>query len=426
MSGATPPTPALALSQVAPTTPSPMTANVTQPFYPTAPQPGDTATAPTQTGNTSATPTDVPAWMKELNDASSQLSTDEAAPVKKDSRFKAFLKMLAYGAKDMPIAHNWAEFAYSGGRALGSGAAGAVKPDLPGQISKRYQIAQDQDRVDAAQKTANVQSMIANRTDVTKVRNARLNRDLSKDEVAKVQNERKAVAGDLRRLPYIDPTNPVHAKLLARAQASGIDVDPESFGKGKARQRITVLDDDGVTKHIFERDPQKGWVPISIEGKDAIAGLSEKRNPLTGEAYSSEERRQFERQKFDFSKLEAKIHDDQRERALGMQSKGLDIRIAQGQAEVDAIDNALPDLETQLNTTDDEITRASIQRAITTLKERRGRAAGAAGVPGVKGKTYEFTEADVRKRYQTNGGTFPGGVEGAVKAAREQGLIPPQ
>lgn len=391
----------------------------------TMPPPTDTATAP-GAGAEDALVNEVPSWLKNLHDAEAQKAADEAAPVKKDKWWKAGLKMLAYGAKDMPPAHDWNEFAYGAGRALGSGAAGLVKHDLPGQIEKRYRVAADEARVEQAQKTANIESIIQSKNDAQKVRNARLNRDLSKDEIAKVQNERKSVAADLRRLPYIDPSNPVHAKILARAKANGIDVDPESFGKGKARQRITVLDDDGVTKHIFERDPQKGWVPISIEGKDAVAGLTDKRNPLTGETYTSEQRRAFEKQKFDFTKLEAQIHDNQRERALGLQKQGMDIRVAQGQAEVEAIDNVLPDLETQLNTTDDEAIRSQIQRAITTLKDRRGRAAGAGGVAAIgekTGKTYLYTEDEVRKRAAHLG---PVGIEAALTEARKRGWIPPK
>jgi hypothetical protein len=386
------------------------------PAAPSAPAPPQPITAPT----------DETPELTRMRAAEARVAEEQAAVPKKEKWWKSGLKMLAYGAQDMPPARDWGEFAYGAGRAAGSGIAGVAKHDLPGQIKKRYRVAEAQQNLEQAQKTGQVASQIQSRIDATKVRNARLNRDLTKDEVAAEQRTRKSVAEDLRRLPYIDPDNPTHAKILERAKEAGIDIDPESFGKGKNRPRIRVLDDDGVTEHWFEKDPAKGWVPVRIEGQDAISRLTDKRNPLTGETYSSSERRELAKQKFDFQKTEATIHDRQRDIALGYQKQGLDMRTASAQAEADAIDEMLPDLESDLQkqsgTDGDEIIAQQIQRMITSLKDRRARASGAASVKAAPaGSTgSKYTENDVRQRAKAAGKS----EEEAVKAARAKGLIP--
>lgn len=381
---------------------------------------GDTASAPD-----TAEPAEevIPPGLLGLRQAQEQLAADEAAPVKKDSRLRAFLKMLAYGAKDMPMARDWAEFAHGAGKTVGSGVVGAVSPKTPGEIKKRYQIARDVERVERAQKTASIESQIGSRANTARVQNARLGIAQTKAEQDQDRAKRKAVADDLKRLPYIDPEDPTHAKILARAKAAGIDVDPESYGKGKNRPRIKVLDDDGVTEHWFEKDVAKGWVPIKIEGRNAVSGMTDKRNPLTGETYSSEQRRDLAKQKFDWQKIEARIDNNRAERALALQKQGVEMRVAQAQGEVDAIDEVLPTLENDLieqsGAQGDPIIAEQIQRSISALKDRRGRAAGLASAKA-EGKSYKFTEADVRARAKAQGRD----ENAAVKAARDSGMIP--
>lgn len=357
-----------------------------QPMAPPMSPTGDTAVPPPAAAPVEPAEEISPA-LQALRKAQKAVEDIEATPTKKDSIIKSILKMLAYGAKDMPPARDWAEFAYGAGRVGGSGIAGAIDRRLPNEIKKRYQLGRAQETLERTQKTAQAESMIESRASMNKTRNARLNRDLTNDEQRRENQKRKAVADDLKRLPYIDPEDPEHAKILARAKAVGIDVDADSYGKGKNRPRIQVLDDDGVTIHWFEKDPAKGWVPVSIEGRNATARMTDKRNPLTGETYSSAERRAFAKQKFDWQKIEAQVDNNRAERALQLQKTGLDMRVAQAQAEAEAIDDVLPGMESdyleQSGPEGDEYLAAQIQRAIATLKNRRGRAQGlAAGALG--------------------------------------------
>jgi len=95
------------------------------------------------------------------------LKATNDAPVKKESRLKAALKMAGAALGSVPGGTTWTDVARQAGAAAGGAISGAVQPKLPGAVQKLYDVHKAEDDVTRAEKYANVASNITRRASLT-------------------------------------------------------------------------------------------------------------------------------------------------------------------------------------------------------------------------------------------------------------------
>ena len=112
--------------------------------------------------------------LKRLQESLDALYQAETAPVQKQSRLKAALKMGGYALSQVQGGDTWRDVARQVGAFGGGAASGAIQPKLPGAITKTYNVQKREQDVERAEKYANVASNITRRGAMTQQGDARL------------------------------------------------------------------------------------------------------------------------------------------------------------------------------------------------------------------------------------------------------------
>lgn len=261
-----------------------------------------------------------------LRNSLDALKATQDAPVQKENRFKAALHVAAAALSQTPGGNTWADVARQVGSAAGGAISGVVQPKLPGAIKKLYNVHQAEEDVVRAEKYANTASNVARRNAQTDLGYSNLAERQKAGETRSLTSRQRILLAQLDRLGYVDPGNPTHARLLNQAKEAGLNVDPTAYNaaRGKGQPRVEIETPDGHLKYTLQRDPKGDWKYVETpEGAKAVTGVGEARNVDTGETLSSEKRRLFEREKFEFSKV--------------IQTYNAQVRAAQLQATTDAV-----------------------------------------------------------------------------------------
>jgi hypothetical protein len=267
---------------------------------------GDTPVAPAGSSAPAPQPAgyDDPA-LAELSRALNQLKATRDAPVEKENRFKAALKMGAYAMGQAPAGGTWADVARQLGAFGGGAVSGAIRPKLPGAIKKMYDVQQREEDVVRAEKYANTASNITRRSNLTDLGYKNLTERQTAAKTKSLTSTQRILLAQLDRLGYIDPGDATHARLLNQAKEAGLNIDPTAYNaaRGKGQPRVEIEDPDGHLKYTLQRDPKGNWAYVETpEGEKAVTGVGEKRDLDTGETLSSKRNYEFSREKFDFSK----------------------------------------------------------------------------------------------------------------------------
>jgi hypothetical protein len=362
------------------------------------------------------------------------------------------------------LARSGGDLAEAVGDGLGGLAAGAFRPETDERIKREGLIADSNQRLarlsnlrnlenaDALaglrrQKTALDIAGAGQRIEESEDRIA--NRALTRAERAQKAKtdtvnflrtaEVKAVTESLRHLSALDAQNPAHRELMARARAVGIDVEPETFNKGKgaiwaggylvrpdAYGRYGNVLDDNTGEPVVD----ESRVPVTINGL----------NVTPGQALNAQV--QGQNQVYQAGVRDAGTQDDynRQKQQFDNQKATLQGQITEADTEIGGVEARMRELAAAAAQPGANLT--AIQREAGELRQRHQEATAkkqriqtqlgglrppAAPVerpappppPKVRARNGKYSESEVR-RIAIEQGKDPDAV---VQAARAKGLI---
>lgn len=323
------------------------------------------------------------------------LKNTSDAPVVKENRLKAFLHMAAAGLDRQPAGNTWQDVARQAGSAIGGGLSGVIEPRLPGAIKKMYNVQQQEQDVDRAEKAASTSSMIQRRADMT---------DLSTKRLGVAQ--RKAEL-DVKYKDWLQK----HGDQTAATGKRNADT---------AENRQRFLQESGWTK-ILNQEEQNDW-----RHTDADRKFNENRRQFDANQHIKE-------QGLKLTERRTTAYEE----SVRNGANKTQANLAADRAEADALDDQAAEFEGIITTLDPDVDSSEIAKlkgaAITNRRmavRKRARAGGdssgwldpaPAGAPDPnKGVTANkiagMSEAEFRSHYaDTIPRPTPQQIESAVK-----------